>query len=174
MHPGDTESGLSVELLRKHLHYNPETGEWTWLISQSNVIQAGTHAGCITDRGYLRIRFKGNSYYSARLAWFYMTGEWPKEQIDHANRDRLDDRWNNLREATWSDNMANRKLQGNNTSGFKGVSWDKVTNKWDVRVNRFHIGYYDSLEEAVAVRDATASNLQGEFAALNSDQELKR
>lgn len=103
-----------------------------------------------------------------------MTGEWPKEQIDHANRDRLDDRWNNLREATWSDNMANRKLQGNNTSGFKGVSWDKVTNKWDVRVNRFHIGYYDSLEEAVAVRDATASNLQGEFAALNSDQELKR
>lgn len=170
MHAEDFLSGLTIEELRRNLLYNPDTGEWTWLISQSNFIQAGRRAGKIVGGGYRQIGFHGHWYYSARLAWFYMTGEWPGEQVDHINRDRVDDRWVNLRQASFGDNQANKKLQSNNTSGYKGVSWDKATGMWEVRVNRVYHGRYENIEDALRVRDETAAELQGEFATRNLDK----
>lgn len=159
---------LTQEILRRWLRYDPETGNWTWIKSSSRSIKVGQVAGSLRQDGYRRIFFDGVFYYSARLAFFYMTGEWPKEQMDHINKDRDDDRWVNLREASSSDNNANRKMQSNNTSGYRGVSWDYMAGKWDVRVNRIHIGFFDDIEEAVAARDLHAEEMQGAFANLNS------
>lgn len=168
MHPTDKNEGLILEKLRKNLHYNPLTGEWTWLISQSNAIQAGRKAGAVTDRGYLRVRLHGVGYYSARLAWFYMTGEWPKEQIDHVNRDRLDDRWENLREASFGQNQMNTGLPSNNTSGIKGVSWRGQSQKWEARVSNIYLGLFDTIEQAEAARDAFVVEWHEEFAVTNN------
>lgn len=168
MYPTDFLSDLTVEELRRNLLYNPDTGEWIWLIAQSNFIQAGRRAGKVVSGGYTQIFFHGKGYYSARLAWFYMTGKWPDEQIDHINRDRMDDRWCNLREATFGENQMNTGLAQNNTSGYKGVSWRVQSQKWEARVNNIYLGMYDSKEEAKAVRDAFVEKLHGEFAVTNS------
>lgn len=168
MHP--TRKPLTLELLKQRLAYNPKTGVWQWL--RSNNACAKKPAGHMRPDGYRQLIIDGVCYFSGRLAWFYMTSEWPQEQIDHINRNRADDRWSNLREATWSNNMANRKLHTNNTSGYRGVSWDNTQQKWDVRVNRLHIGWYDDLEEAVAVRDRLAQGMQGSFAVLNQQGEV--
>lgn len=159
---------ITLDRLKQILHYDPETGVWTWLIKPSRRLAQGSVAGTIKQDGYRQIIFAGQHYYSAVLAWFYMTGEWPTNLVDHENRNRSDDRWLNLREATYSDNGANRKMQSNNTSGYRGVSWDQVSGKWDVRVNRIHIGFYSDLAEAVSVRDACALSMQGSFATPNT------
>jgi hypothetical protein len=168
MQPVDINSPLKLEYLQNFLQYDPVTGIWVWKIGPSNAIKSGSRAGKIVGGGYRQIAFCGWLYYSARLAWFYQTGNWPKERIDHINRVRDDDRWVNLREASESDQCANRQIQINNTSGYKGVSWSIAVGKWDVRVNRLHIGYYDNLAEAVAVRDSIAVEFQGDFAVLNT------
>lgn len=168
MQPIDINSPLQIEQLKKVLNYDPDTGVWVWIVGPSNAIKSGSIAGKIVGGGYRQITLLGWHYYAARLAWFYMTGEWPAERVDHVNRIRDDNRWANLRLATESDQCANRQIQSNNTSGYKGVSWSIGNGKWDVRVNRFHVGYYDSLEEAVAIRDSIAIEFQGDFAVLNS------
>ena len=165
---------ISVERLKQVLEYDPETGIWTWLVSPCHFIKVGQVAGHVQDNGYRQIRIDYVYYKSARLAHLYMTGEWPKEQMDHINRDRADDRWVNLREATASDNNVNKRLQCNNTSGYRGVSWDRWQQKWNVRVNRMHLGWYDNLATAVAERDRYALLAQGSFAILNSQMEISR
>lgn len=159
---------LDLAKLKEQLHYNPYTGVWTWLIQKSNSVKIGQVAGSLRPDGYRQIAIDGIMHYSHRLAWFYMTGSWPKEQLDHKGRDRGDDRWHKLREATPSDNNANRKLQSNNTSGYRGVSWDRGVNKWGARVNNIHLGFFDDIEEAVTTRDLVAVAIQGSFAVPNN------
>lgn len=161
---------ITVERLRAILLYEPDTGEWYWRVSISNRIKAGMRAGGIKAGGYRQFLISGYTYYSAPLAFLYMTGEWPKDQMDHINRIRDDDRWENLREASWSENMANRKIPAHNTSGYLGVSWDAPSGKWDARVNKIRIGLYEDILEAVAARDAAALELQGAFANLNAKE----
>jgi HNH endonuclease len=154
--------------LREMLHYDPDTGVWTWLAAPNhNTRLNGTRAGHLRGDGYRQIRIDGRLYYSGRLAWFYMTGQFPREEIDHVNRDPSDDRWNNLREATSSDNKANQCLSSNNTSGYKGVSWNYIVGKWYVHVNGLYLGCFDNLEEAIEARDSFAEEMQGDFAVLN-------
>lgn len=91
--------------------------------------------------------------------------------IDHASRNGLDNRRVNLREATHSQNAMNRKRQSNNTSGFKGVTWNKQTERWQVmiQVDRKleRIGFFDTPEDAALAYDAAARIRFGEFARLN-------
>jgi len=93
------KSVLTAARLREILHYNPETGEFAWLSSKS-----GRHAGKIgyiggNGKGYLRLMITIDyySYKAHQLAWLYMTGEWPNPEIDHKNRNALDNRFCNLR-----------------------------------------------------------------------------
>lgn len=112
---------LTADRLRSLLRYEPETGALVRLVTTSNNARAGMIAGCPKD-GYLVTRIDGVLYRNHRLAWLWMTGEWPKCFVDHRNTNRGDDRWSNLREATPSFNQQNRRApQKNNKTGYIGV-----------------------------------------------------
>jgi hypothetical protein len=97
-----------------------------------------------------------------------MKGVWPDQEIDHANRDRSDNRWVNLREASPSQNRMNRGKQRNSASGIKGVHWASHARRWRADVTfkgrRHRLGYFDTREAAAAAYEAAAHRLAGEFA----------
>jgi hypothetical protein len=94
---------LALEYLRSILSYCPETGIWKWLKHRRST-EIGNIAGGLMN-GYISIEIDNIPYRSARLAWFYMTGEWPLVWVDHINEIKNDDRWENLRLATISENI---------------------------------------------------------------------
>ena len=106
--------------IRKILSYDAATGHFTWRLPRPKIC-VGTRAGGRHHRGYRHIEIDGRGYAEHRLAWLYVTGSWPKDQLDHINRERDDNRFENLREASNAQNRANSK-QANRT-GFKGVSY---------------------------------------------------
>lgn len=114
---------LTAERLRQLLHYDPATGEFTWIrvAPSTHNVKVGDRAGCL-QHGYVRVRIDGNLIYAHCLAWLWMTGNWPADQIDHRNGNRCDNRWENLREATARLNSQNRRFAPKRTSsGFLGV-----------------------------------------------------
>lgn len=111
---------LTQKRLKELLHYDPKTGEWTRISIRKGYF-IGTKTGRLMAAGYIRVGVDMERYLSHRLAWLYMTGRWPKEQIDHINGNRADNRWINLREATNSQNQFNRKNQKPNKNGMEGV-----------------------------------------------------
>ncbi len=158
---------LSLVRLKELLSYSPETGAFTWLKNRGR-ITAGDFAGNLDTRGYVRIIIDGKKYRAHRLAWLYTHGKWPEDQIDHVNGNCSDNRLENLREATCSQNNFNKPLQKNNTSGVKGVYWHKGKQRWTAmcRVNgkRFTVGTFIELEKAAeAIRDFRKAN-HGSFA----------
>ena len=94
------KADLTAQRLREALHYDPETGVFTWATAVSSKTVPGARAGNQHIAGYFRIRLDGYSYKAHRLAWLYMTGAWPAECIDHINRNNSDNRFSILREAT--------------------------------------------------------------------------
>jgi hypothetical protein len=156
-----SEAPITAERLRELIHYDPETGVFTR-------IKNGRVTGTPNDLGYLRISVDDRLYRAHRLAWLWMTGEWPKAQIDHINRKPDDNRWINLREATQAENAWNVSKRKDNTSGHKGVYWFKKAKLWlvQVKANRklHYIGYYRDLSAAVAARDKAIADLHGDFA----------
>jgi hypothetical protein len=154
---------LTKEELMSNLHYDQLTGIFT---RKLNAIK-GTPAGYINTSGYLRIMVSGNIYQAHRLAWLYITGRFPKSQIDHINRNRSDNRFCNLREANHYENQWNVSIQKRNTSGHKGVSWDRRRSKWVAMccINRKqkNIGRFDDINKAIDARISFAKNNQMEF-----------
>lgn len=159
---------LTQARLKEIIHYDPDTGYFTWLVSNSNRTPVGSCAGS-RRRRYAQITVDKIRYQAHRLAFLYMTGSFPPAEADHINRDPTDNRWSNLRAATSHENKLNRRIQSNNKSGYRGVSWYAPGNKWRVRgtINRREIalGYYDQLEEAAAVARRWRAENHGEFAA---------
>ena len=165
---------LSLERLKALLHYDPETGRWTWLISPSNRVHVGDEAGCANNNNPQRrrrlIRIDNAYYLSSRLAVLYMTGRWPKKTVDHKNVDPLDDRWENLREATEQQQRANTKLCSDNKSGFKGVFYKRrlITKPYmaSIRVDSktIYLGYFKTAEEAHTAYLQAAQQHFGAFA----------
>ena len=146
---------LTQEYLKDILDYNHFNGEFHW-IKRRQGVQIYSIAGCIDKYGYRIIRVNNKSYKSHRLAFLYMTGEFPPEQIDHINHKRDDNRWINLRLVSNQENGRNKSLSVNNKSGFTGVCWYKDRNKWmaNIRINGKpkHLGYFTELAEAIAAR----------------------
>ena len=123
---------------------------------------------CRPDKKYMATKIAGQHYYVHKLIYLYHHGYMP-EQVDHINRNALDNRIENMRPATASQNCANRSLFKNSTSGTRGVSWDKIHKKWNAYISingkRKNLGYYNDLEEA-ANRSASARNeFHGDYAA---------
>lgn len=109
--------------LKELLKYDPISGLFAWRIQAGNRIHAGDLAGSQTQYGYWSIFVDGHRYQAHRLAWLYMTGDWPKDETDHINGNRVDNRFQNLREASKTINQQNqRKPRKDNTTGFLGVS----------------------------------------------------
>ena len=152
--------------LRKLLRYNPTTGCWTWLVSRGGRV-VGDPAGQQTTE-CCQIKIDGKLYLAHRLAWLYMVGAWPRDEVDHKNLDRRDNRWDNLREATSGQNNTNKGLQRNNTSGLKGVTWHRATRKWAAAIRHdkhyMHLGLFDCPAAAYFVYAVNAAELHGEFA----------
>jgi hypothetical protein len=150
-----------VERLLEVLSYSPETGLFTWEVNKSRSAKIGTVAGTKDTRGYIRIRVDGVDYRAHILAWFAHYNLRPGGEIDHINRDKTDNRISNLRVVNRRENILNRGMQKNNTSGHTGVYWRKESKKWTtsytVSKKQIHIGYFVNVEEAVAARAAALS-----------------
>lgn len=147
---GDDVMQITPEIVRELLDYNPETGVFVWKprgrhrfsadidFNRWNSRNAGSRAGGVTcnTKGYTsrRIKIFSSTQKEHRLAWMWMTGEYPPEQVDHRNRDATDNRWHNLRASTNSENAKNMSMSGNNTSGVSGVFWIKSKRRWCAKV----------------------------------------
>lgn len=150
---------LSLERVRELLDYDPVTGAFSWKPKA---------AGAVMTNGYVTISIDNQRVYAHRLAWFYAHGTWPTEQVDHINGKRSDNALGNLRLASQSQNACNGVLRTNNTSGYRGVSWDKRRQKWIARIVKDRkqrvLGHFASKEEAYYAYLKAARELHGEFA----------
>lgn len=153
---------LNQEQLKEKLLYNQYTGEFTWKIRQRGIKQ-GSVAGSLSDQGYIIIRFNKVAYRAHRLAWLYVTGEFPKYEIDHINGNRADNRFVNLRDVPRKENKKNVGKYITNSSGVNGVRWYEPLKKWHAKIQHdgleIHIGYFDSFDMAVAERKKVEKEL---------------
>src|ERR1700690_1950333 len=136
---------ISHAELLYYLRYNKCTGQFQWRRTVKHK-HKGKPAGRRDTLGYIEISFRGKRYKGHRLAWFYMTGSMPKEDVEHKNLIKHDNKWKNLRLTDDFLNQANTRLRKNNTSGFKGVT-KRSNGRWRVRVGshnkQFHLGDFD-------------------------------
>ena len=146
---------LTQSRLKELLNYNPNTGNFVWRISLSSRSTIGSIAGTYRH-GYRVIRINNRNYYVHRLVWLYTHGQFPKNQIDHINRIRDDNRIDNLREVTNAQNHQNRGLSPQNKSGVCGVTWHKQDKKWRAYIKlkgkSIHLGQYDNIKDAIVAR----------------------
>ena len=152
----------------KMIRYDPESGKFYWLVQRGRAIKPGDQVKGSVSHGYLIISIDRKMYLAHRLAWFLTYKQFPKNQIDHINYDKLDNRLCNLREASSSENQWHKKIQKNNSSGFKGVSLHKKTGVYRARIKKFHkelsFGYYATPKEAHDAVQEARQMLHNEFA----------
>lgn len=169
---------MDPETVKKLIDYNPESGVFLWKRRGVWVVERGWQsdlarrkfnakyvgAPCLTSLdkdGYLRGHImgehpKGGIFRAHRVAYAVMVGEWPTETVDHVNRIRADNRWENLREASRAEQQRNRGVQANNTSGFSGVHYNKRNARWVARIRRggkdIFLGSFPNKRSAIAAR----------------------
>lgn len=144
------EEALSHGFLLNTFSYDTDTGVFTYKVSRGSK-SAGSVAGYLHKSGYRYIEINGKGYAEHRLAWFYCFQEWPHINLDHIDRCKTNNSIDNLREVTQEENMWNRSIGKNNTSGFLGVSPYK--NRWrasflETSGKPKHLGYFDTPEKA--------------------------
>ena len=161
---------LTADYLRSILDYDPVTGVFIWRerpLAHFRTIRAGkiwngafpgTVAGTLTHHGYRQVNIGTKLYKASRLAWLYMTGQWPSEVIDHIDGNRSNDAFCNLRDVRLIENCRNQKTPSHNTSGICGVSWVASRNKWlatiKVRGIAKNLGRFAAKDDAIAARKA--------------------
>lgn len=147
-----TEANLTLDRLKEVLSYDPETGVFKWLKPTSNRVRVGSEAGNDNGVGYLRISVDGRTYYAHRLAWMYLHGALPDQEIDHTDGNPKNNAASNLRHAAHAENSQNQKLRSTNTSGRHGVSWSKPHGKWAAYImkdgRKRHLGLFEGLDAA--------------------------
>lgn len=156
---------ITPERLRQLVKYDPKTGVMTWLMARPKC-SPGTRVGRLV-KGRRQVFVEGRYYYVSVLAVVYMTGVWPVHDVDHRSRDKADDRWDNLRQATRSQNKANVQLQSNNKLRLKGVSWsdrDQIYS-WSVKCGDIRVRGSSHCPAAAHFSYVVEANkLFGEFA----------
>lgn len=160
---------LTQRELYEILFYDPSTGIFTWRVARQN-IRIGEVAGDFSGR-YVRIKLNQKSYAAHCLAFLYMTGKWPEDEVDHRDTDKHNNRWLNLRPATRLQNSHNASvMKGKKYSALKGVTWAKGRRKWQANIRvagrLVHLGYFDSAKEAHGAYAKCAVKLRGEFARI--------
>ena len=145
---------LTQERLKELLEYNPETGVFIWKVSKGR-----GKAGYITEykngNGYLQIGIDRKFYQAHRLAFLYMEGYFPENGIDHIDRDKTNNKFENLREVSQLCNCRNRSIRKDNKSGIIGVRWHTASKKWNAYIrikNCIHLGLFENLRDAAKAR----------------------
>ena len=129
------KTDLTAQRLRELLHYDPETGVFTWRVQLSMRAPVGRAAGVIQRIGYRIIGIEGTRHYAHRLAWLHVNGQWPKHHVDHMNGVKSDNRIANLRDVSRSVNLQNmRAAPIQNKTRLIGATWDKSRNAWSAQI----------------------------------------
>jgi len=174
---------ITAGLVRTMLDYDPETGVMIWKARATDMFEDGKHsavhncakwnakfagkvAGTLTG-GYWIITIFHHHFRRGRLAWAWMMGAFPKEEVDHEDVCPLNDKFKNLREATSTQNKGNQRIPRHNSSGAKGISWDKKNNKWEANIHiankKKHLGRFYDFNDAVSAYNNAAEKHFGEF-----------
>ncbi|MCG7388320.1 HNH endonuclease [Pantoea sp. ACRSB] len=160
-------SDITADELKRLFEYNPDTGVFIRRKSLGPCA-AGAIVRTKALNGYLSVMVNGKGYLLHRLAWLITTGGWPIGQIDHVDGNRSNNAISNLRDASGSQNQYNKKRQGNNTSGFKGVSYHKKTRRFRASINvngkQISLGYFDTAQRAHQAYVDKAREIAGGFA----------
>lgn len=160
---------ITAAQARELLSYNPATGKLIWRERPREYFsserdwkkwnqryQGKPAFDCDESAGYCKGHILGRTYRAHRIIWLLETGDWPEMFIDHINRNRKDNRWENLRHVTGSQNNKNSSKRRDNTSGINGVSWSKEKRKWVATIfaegRHLNLGYFDDIEQAKVAR----------------------
>lgn len=164
--PPRPRNSITAERVRELLIYDPESGKFAWRFWRSG-LKHGSLPGNVRKDGYRQIRLDGQRYLEHRLAWLYVTGEWPEEWVDHIDHDHSNNRFSNLREASHSENMANKRVNKNSGTGIKGVHQrgDRFLVKILINGERRYLGSFSTKEHAKFIYDCAAFIWCGEFAS---------
>lgn len=163
---------LTQEESHEWFDYNKISGDLVWRKSPSTKIKVGNIAGYLLrssnkKTSYRLVQFRGDIYLVHRLIFFYMTGRWPHDQIDHIDGNGLNNSWVNIREGSTSQNRANCRVQKNNKLGVKGVHQLRG-GKYQAQIKKngkkMSLGRYDILEDAALAYQRAAKKYHGEFA----------
>jgi len=158
---------LSQKELKEKLKYNKTTGDFIWLQRPSNRVHVGDVAGCQEKKhGYILIRINKVLYKAHQLAWLYVTGRWPKNELDHKNKNTSNNKWSNLRKAKRIEQMGNTKLYRSNTSGSRGIRKTR-NNTWSARIvkrgKEIHLGTFKTKKKAKLAYCSAAKAYFGKF-----------
>lgn len=153
---------MHIKRVRELFDYNWKTGDLSWRTTGEPIRR-------LHPRGYYRVTFDGKQFLVHRLIWFYLHGRWPSDEIDHVNGIPTDNRLSNLREASHSQNMKNRKKHNNQSrSPLKGVK--KCRSRWGAQImvdgDKIHLGVFNTQEEAYEAYCNAAKIFHGEFARM--------
>ena len=179
-----------IDFVRKLFHYNSETGEFVWKqrdasmfsngkisaetkAKRFNTRYAGKSATVNHSNGYKNVSVMGYSFIRAhRVAWAIFHGAWPTDDVDHINGDREDNRIANLRLATRSENLRNKRKFPKNKSGYVGVSFYKERGNWNAKIGvngkYINLGYFSTKEEAAKARAEAEKKYWGEYAIMRA------
>ena len=166
----ENRNDLTSSILKSILYYDPSSGKFYWKERTSSSNNPSKEAGTTKNNRKVRyrvIRIDGVGFYAHRLAWLYMTGEWPRCQVDHRDGDGLNNKWKNLRECNNSENSWNTSRYSDNTSGHKNIFHDKKYDKWVVIITaygkRVFTDRYDCLHKAKEVAEKMRELHHGDF-----------
>lgn len=168
------------KLLRDLIKYEPETGHLIWkprkpamfncktrsavsVAAGWNSRCAGTRITAMSNSGYVKVSIMGEKYLAHRIVWAIQTGEADGFEIDHINGDRTDNRWLNLRKATHAENMRNKAVRSDSSTGVTGVHYSKRDNLYSAEIHsdgrKHRLGSFKGLDDAVAARKAAERKL---------------
>jgi hypothetical protein len=156
---------ITAEIINDLFRY--EDGLLIRKVTITQYARKGDVVGHVGNSGYMSCSIVGTMFLVHRAIFLMHHGYLPK-YVDHIDGNRLNNRIENLRPATVYENAQNQKLFKNNTSGVKGVSWNKLMNKWEANITydgtRERLGWFNSIDEAKKVIDKARTTLHGDFA----------
>jgi len=150
------KNSITKDQVLSLLSYDDATGHLIWLSNVGGRLRKGTRAGRVAATGYREVGLYGHLYLEHRIIWLIFNGSFPKDQIDHINRVKDDNRIENLRECNTSENHQNLTLVCTNTSGVVGVTWNKRYAKWQAQIGlhkkNIFLGLFDTIDDAAKAR----------------------
>jgi len=162
----------SINRVKQYFEYDPASGEISTIarprdefstnaLWKRHIGRVGRPVGSPNQEGYVKVCMDGDYFSAHRIAWLIMTGEWPEYpefEIDHINGDRADNRWENLRKVSKSENQRNGGQRINNSSGVHGVHWKSSKNRWEAKIwngpKHVYLGLFKTIQEAAIARKA--------------------